>query len=118
MPEKGFTHLSVRSQYGRLLADTSGLLEQARRTVVRSVNAVLAATYWQIGRRIVEHEQGGKQRAEYGRELLVRLGNDLAKEYGRGFLWRNLYQMRLFYQGWEILQTLSALFTKGHLARI
>jgi predicted nuclease of restriction endonuclease-like (RecB) superfamily len=110
MPSKGFTHLHSHSQYGRLLADISGLLEQARRTAVRSVNAVLTSVYWQIGQRIVEHEQGGKQRAEYGRELLVRLGADLIKQYGRGFSWRNLYQMRLFYQGWEILQTPSAKF--------
>ncbi|MCX5644481.1 MAG: PDDEXK nuclease domain-containing protein [Phycisphaerae bacterium] len=110
MPDKGFTHLHLHRQYGRLLADISGLLEQARRTAARSLNAVLTSAYWQIGRRIVEHEQGGKQRAEYGRELLVRLGEDLTKQYGRGFSWRNLYQMRLFYQGWEILQTPSAKF--------
>jgi len=110
MPNKGFTHLQLHRQYGRLLADVSGLLEQARRTAVRSVNAVLTSVYWQIGQRIAEHEQGGKQRAKYGRELLVRLGEDLTKRYGRGFSWRNLYQMRLFYQGWEILQTPSAKF--------
>ncbi len=110
MPRKGFTHLRLHGQYGRLLADISGLLEQARRTAAKSVNAVLTSAYWQIGRRIVEHEQGGKQRAEYGRELLVRLGDDLSKQHGRGFSWRNLYQMRRFYQGWEILQTPSAKF--------
>jgi len=110
MPNKGFTRPHVHNQYGRLLADVSGILVQARRTAVRSVNVVLTSAYWQIGRRIVEYEQGGKQRAEYGRELLFRLGEDLTKQYGRGFSWRNLYQMRLFYQGWEILQTPSAKF--------
>lgn len=110
MFSKGFTHPRLPKQYDRLLADVSGLLEQARRTAVRSVNAVLTSVYWQIGCRIVEHEQGGKQRAEYGRELLVHLGEDLTRQYGRGFSWRNLYQMRLFYQGWEILQTPSAKF--------
>lgn len=97
-------------KYGELVSEISGLLEQARRGVARSVNAILTATYWEIGRRIVEHEQGGKARAGYGEELLVRLGNDLTKQHGRGFSWRNLYQMRLFYQGWEILQTPSAKF--------
>jgi hypothetical protein len=110
MPNKGLTHPHLHSQYGRLLADVSGILVQARRTAVRSVNAVLTSAYWQIGQRIVEHEQGGKPRAEYGRELLFRLGEDLTKQYGRGFSWRNLYQMRLFYQGWAILQTPSAKF--------
>ncbi len=110
MPNKGLTHLHLHNQYGRLLADVSGILVQAERTAVRSVNAVLTSAYWQIGQRIVEYEQGGKQRAEYGRELLFRLGEDLTRQYGRGFSWRNLYQMRLFYQGWEILQTPSAKF--------
>lgn len=110
MANKGVTPLSLRGRYGRLVTDISSLLEQARRTAARSINAVLTSTYWQIGRRIVEHEQGGKRRAEYGRELLVRLGEDLTRQHGRGFSWRNLYQMRLFYQGWEILQTPSAKF--------
>ncbi len=61
MPDKGLTHPHLHSQYDRLLADISGLLEQARRTAARSVNAVLTSAYWQIGRRIVEHEQGGKR---------------------------------------------------------
>ena len=94
--------------YGRLVSDISGLLEQARRTVVRSSNGILTATYWGIGRRIVEFEQGGKERAEYGRELLKRLGHDLTARFGRGFSERNLEQMRGFYIGWEISQTPSA----------
>ena len=94
--------------YNRLVMDISGLLEQARRTAVRTVNSVLTVTYWEVGRRIVEFEQGGKVRAEYGKELLVKLGNDLTKKHGRGFSWRNIYQMRAFYLGWEILQTPSA----------
>jgi predicted nuclease of restriction endonuclease-like (RecB) superfamily len=110
MSSKGLAHFGSHGEYGRLLADISSLLEQSRRMAARSINAVLTAVYWQIGRRIVEHEQGGKERAEYGRELLFRLGEDLTKQHGRGFSWRNLYQMRLFYQGWEILQTPSAKF--------
>ncbi len=96
--------------YGRLVSDISQLLEQARRWSARSVNAVLTATYWQIGRRIVEHEQGGKERAEYGEELLHRLTEDLTSKHGRGFSRRNLEQMRAFYLGWEIAQTPSAQF--------
>ncbi len=108
MPNKGFTHPPLHGQYGRLLADISGLLEQARRTVVRSVNAVLTSVYWQIGCRIVEHEQGGKQRAEYGEELLIRLSEDLTAMHGRGFSRPGLQRMRLFYLGWEICSTPSS----------
>jgi len=110
MPNKGFTHLPLRDQYGRLLADISGLLEQARRAAARSINTVLTSAYWQIGRRIVEHEQQGRRRAEYGRQLVERLSQDLTAKHGRGFSKRNLEQMRAFYLGWEIAQTPSAQF--------
>ena len=60
----------------------------------------MTATYWEIGRRIVEFEQGGKKRAEYGKALLKRLSRDLVGRFGRGFSERNLEQMRLFYEGW------------------
>jgi predicted nuclease of restriction endonuclease-like (RecB) superfamily len=96
------------ADYDGLLSRIERLLEQGRRSTVRSVNAILAATYWEVGRQIVEYEQGGRARAEYGEELLKRLGLDLAARYGRGFGWRNLFRMRAFYLGWEITQTLSA----------
>jgi predicted nuclease of restriction endonuclease-like (RecB) superfamily len=108
MPDKGITRLSLQDQYGRLLADISGLLEQARRTAARSLNAVLTTAYWQIGRRIVEHEQQGRRRARYGGQLIERLSQDLTAKHGRGFSQRNLEQMRAFYLGWEIAQTPSA----------
>lgn len=85
------------SHYGRLVSDISGLLEQARHSAARSVNAVLTATYWEIGRRIVEHEQGGKHRAGYGEELLARLSKDLTTKHGRGFSRQGLQKMRAFY---------------------
>ena len=69
--------------YSALVSNISILLEQARRTTARSVNSILAATYWEIGRRIVEFEQGGRARAEYGEQLLVRLANDLTAQHGR-----------------------------------
>jgi predicted nuclease of restriction endonuclease-like (RecB) superfamily len=94
-------------EYARLVGDIAGLLEQARRRAARAVNAVLTATYWQIGQRIVEHEQGGRARAGYGEELLGRLASDLAMRFGRGFSRVNLQQMRAFYLGWQICQTPS-----------
>ena len=96
--------------YEHLVADIGGLLEQARRTAARSVNSILTATYWQIGRRIVAYEQGGKKRAEYGEALMRRLAKDLVSRLGRGFSKRNLDYMRAFYLNWEIVQTPSAQF--------
>ena len=96
--------------YGGLLTGISELLDQARRMSARTVNNILTATYWEIGRRIVEYEQGGKARAEYGEELLKRLARDLTARHGRGFSGRNSSRMRAFYLGWEILPTPSAKF--------
>ena len=94
--------------YGSLLAGISDLLDQARRMSARTVNNILTFTYWEIGRRIVQYEQGGKARAEYGEGTLVQLSQDLTGKHGRGFSKRNLEQMRAFYLGWEIAQTPSA----------
>jgi hypothetical protein len=98
------------SAYSGLMTGIADLLDRARRAAARSVNSVLTTTYWEIGRRIVEYEQGGKTRAEYGQALLKRLSSDLVLRHGRGFSERNLEQMRAFYLGWEISQTASAKF--------
>lgn len=94
--------------YTAIHHDIVSLLQTARKDTVRAVNALMTATYWEIGRRIVEFEQGGKQRAGYGEELLQRLAKDLTNQFGRGFSKRNLEQMRLFYLYWPIAQTVSA----------
>ena len=94
--------------YDVLLSDVARVVEEARRTAARSVNAVMTATYWLVGRRIVEQEQQGSPRASYGERVLKRLANDLSKRFGRGFSERNLEQMRTFYLGWPISQTPSA----------
>jgi predicted nuclease of restriction endonuclease-like (RecB) superfamily len=99
--------LPVKS-YTPLLKDIVQLLEDARRYAARTVNATLTATYWEIGRRIVEYEQGGESRAEYGEELIERLAADLSARYGKGFSVRNVWQMKAFYLTWPIPQTTSA----------
>ncbi len=101
------TRKSLTSNYDRLVSGISSLLEEARRSAVRSVNAVLTATYWEIGRRIVEHEQSGAARAEYGEALLKQLAEDLTARHGRGFSLQGIYKMRGFYLGWRIFPTPS-----------
>jgi predicted nuclease of restriction endonuclease-like (RecB) superfamily len=101
---------SDEAAYAAVLADLTDLLEAARRSAARSVNSVMTATYWAVGRRIVEFEQQGRDRAAYGTRLLARLAGDLTKRFGRGFGAVNLAQMRKFYQTWpapEIFQTAS-----------
>jgi predicted nuclease of restriction endonuclease-like (RecB) superfamily len=94
--------------YRELLKGVVGLIEQSRFAAARSINVLLTSTYWLIGRRVVEHEQSGSERAGYGETLLERLAEDLTAKLGRGFSERNLRQMRLFYLGWQNQQTVSA----------
>lgn len=98
------------SDYRKAVEEVAALLESARRTSARAVNAVMTATYWEIGRRIVDLEQGGETRAEYGGRLIERLSADLTERFGRGFSERNLTHMRQFYRCWAIPQTVSAEF--------
>ena len=102
---------SLDVHYDSILGDIANVIDSARRSAARSVNCIMTAAYWLIGRRIVEYEQCGKERAQYGEELLARLSVDLAARFGRGFSRRNLQDMRLFYLAYppeRIWQTLSA----------
>ena len=106
--------------YRHLQTDIAGLLRQARGLAVRSVNAVMTASYWEVGRRIVEAEQKGKCLAAYGEQLIQQLAVDLTVEFGRGFSKQNLHQMCAFYLRWpapQIVQTPSAEFTLKDLSQ-
>ena len=103
--------LSQDAPYQAVYGDVSKIIDAARDTAARSVNAAMTAAYWLIGRRIVESEQAGEERAEYGAALVERLAEDLTVRFGRGFSLRNIYNMRLFYLAHpsdRILQTPSA----------
>lgn len=73
--------------------------------------------YWEVGRRIVEYEQGGVARAEYGAALITRVSLDLTERFGRGFSKRNVEQMRLFYLTWPIAQMTSAQLAENPLVK-
>ena len=98
------------AQYQSIFGDVSIIIDAARRSAARSVNAVMTAAYWMIGQHIVEFEQSGEERAEYGTALIKRLAEDLTQRFGRGFGAVNLSQMKRFYLLWpseRIFQTLS-----------
>ncbi|MBE0458244.1 PDDEXK nuclease domain-containing protein [Pseudoalteromonas sp. KG3] len=84
-----------------LLVDIRRIVEQARGQVKQTVNTAMLQAYWQIGRLIVEDEQGGKTRAAYGKATLKRLSQQLSTDYGRGFDITNLRNMRRFYLAFE-----------------
>ena len=103
----------IDALYGTVFDEVAAIVEASRGFAARSVNATLTAAYWMIGRSIVEFEQAGEERAEYGARLLERLSSDLTRRYGRGFSARNISDMRLFYLSYQpdrILQTVSAKF--------
>lgn len=94
------------------------LLQSARNQVVRTVNQTMVRTYFEIGKMLVEEEQGGEERAEYGKELLKGLSAVLSKEFGKGFSVTNLKQMRQFYVIYGIGQTLSDQSQKEQIQQI
>ena len=83
------------------------LLQNARHQVLRTVNATMVCTYFEIGRMIVEEEQSGKDRAEYGKQILKGLSEELKKEFGKGFSTDNLENMRKFYLAYSISESLT-----------
>lgn len=90
--------------------EISNLLKEARKNIVSNINTTMTKTYFLIGKRIVEEEQNGNERATYGKNLIKNLSKKLTNEFGKGFSERNIEQMRKFYKTYSIPQTLSAEF--------
>ncbi|HSK70045.1 MAG TPA: PDDEXK nuclease domain-containing protein [Pyrinomonadaceae bacterium] len=109
MPKKKTEIVKPQNNYDQILFDVVELLEQSRRLAARSINAIMTATYWEIGRRIVEVEQKGEERADYyGKVIVNQLAQDLTQKFGRGLGRRNLFQMRLFYLTYSNIQSLPS----------
>lgn len=108
MAKKKDALIKTQDEYDIISSNLSELLEQSRRLSARSINAIMTATYWEIGRRIVEVEQGGNRSEIYGREIIEKLSKDLTAKFGRGFGKRNLFQMRAFYLTYENSLNLSS----------
>lgn len=89
-----------------LLGSLGELIRQARQRALRAVDAIQVQTCWEIGRHIVEFEQDGEARAEYGRKLLPSLASSLSAEFGKGFDATNLRHMRAFYLAFPIRDAL------------
>ena len=106
--------LTADKGYLALLQDISDTYTQGRIQAVQAVNTHITQNYWQVGRKIVEFEQGGKARAEYGRALISKLAADLSVRHGKGFSRTNLISMRLLYLRYPISQTLSDLLGWSH----
>lgn len=97
-----------------LLQAIRELVQQARQQVQRSVNSAMVQTYWHIGRLIVEDEQQGEARAQYGAQQLEQLSSRLTEEFGKGFDVRNLRNMRAFFQVFPIRNALRTELSWTH----
>jgi len=98
-----------------LVEPIAQIIEQARGQVRQAVNSVMVHSYWHIGQMIVEHEQQGASRAEYGKQQLQQLSAQLTQRLGKGFDIRNLRNMRAFYQGFPIRDALRTESVKDYL---
>ncbi|MBU2638304.1 MAG: DUF1016 family protein [Nanoarchaeota archaeon] len=103
--------------YSLLVTGIGLLLEKGRGQAFSMLNSIIIETYWNIGKKIVEFEQGGKKRAKYGQALLKRISFDLGQDYGRGVSRSNLQYMRLFYLRYPICQT-SGKLSWSHYAEL
>lgn len=105
--------VASKQPYAHLISSIGHILEEGRRKALQSVNQILVKTYWEIGKQIVEYEQKGEEKAEYGSSLLHRLSRDLRLKYGKGFSKSNVYLMRQFYLIHKKFQT-SGKLTWSH----
>jgi predicted nuclease of restriction endonuclease-like (RecB) superfamily len=110
--------LSANEGYQHLLQQISDTYTQGRVQAVQAVNTHITQTYWQVGRHIVEFEQGGKSRADYGKALVANLANDLSLRHGKGFSRSNLVYMRLLYQRYPISQKPSHQLSWSHYVEL
>lgn len=102
------TSILKKSNYKNLVQSIGSLIQSTRMRVVQTINTEMVNLYWEIGRHIIEYEQGGNDRAKYGTRLIENLAEDLAAEFGKGFSSRNLKNMRMLYEAFPIRQALPA----------
>ncbi len=106
--------MSVPRHSTALYNEIREILLESRNKVYRVVNTTMVYTYFDIGRVIVEDEQKGEKRAEYGKEVLQSLSKRLTREFGRGFSRQNLQNMKQFYLVFQNCQTLSSKLSWSH----
>lgn len=115
MNKKDIINKKVQNkEYNSLISSIGSLLEEARKKAYSQINQILVKAYWEIGKRIVEFEQSGKERAEYGSRLLENLSINLTEKYGKGFSPYSLRKMRAFYLAFTKWATVSPKLSWSH----
>jgi predicted nuclease of restriction endonuclease-like (RecB) superfamily len=114
----GTTLQPKAAEYGTVLAGVVELLDSARLASARVVNTLMTATYWEIGRRIVEHEQAGQKRAGYGEEVVSKFSKDLTQRFGRGFGPAQVAAMRQFHLTFPLPDNFQSLIGKSYAGAV
>ena len=96
------------SNYQKVIMDIKNIISSGRKIAYNATNKAMVLTYWHIGKRIVDQEQEGKERAKYGQALIEVLAEELTKEYGKNFSKRNLQYFRKFYIAFPDEQIVNA----------
>ena len=106
--------LRINIDYQQLIDRIGNIYESAKSEIVSAVNIEMLQAYWKIGKDIIEFEQKGKLKADYGKQLLENLAKDLTLKHGKGFSRSNLNYMRLLYNKYPICETLSHKLSWSH----
>jgi len=107
-----------KNKYNELLDNIGSTLQKARENAIKAINTELVKANWEIGRHIVEFEQHGKEKADYGSSLLTSLAKDLKTRFGKGFSKSNIYLCRQFYIKYQKFQTVSGKLSWSHYAEL
>ena len=110
--------LVENKEYKELIENIGSVFNKAKSKIISAINVEMLDTYWKIGKNIVEFEQKGELKAEYGKKLLINLSKDLSIKYGKGFSRSNLQYMRLFYLHYPIRQTVSGKLSWSHYVEL
>jgi predicted nuclease of restriction endonuclease-like (RecB) superfamily len=111
-------NLVSNKKYDILISQIGNILQSGHEKAIQTVNAVLVQTYWEIGKYIVEFEQKGSEKSEYGSNLLEQLSKDLKQRFGKGFSRSNLFKIRKLFIKFQKIQTLSGFLSWSHYCEI
>lgn len=112
------TEIRKQFEYQQLIERIGNTYHLAKSKIISAVNTEMLHAYWKIGKDIIEFEQEGELKAEYGKQLLLNLAKDLTTKHGKGFSRSNLQYMRLLYRYYPICQTLSGKLTWSHYVEL
>ncbi|NOR44342.1 MAG: DUF1016 family protein, partial [Candidatus Delongbacteria bacterium] len=105
--------MKIKNSDNNFVADVKGILEQARNNAYRAINSAMVQAYWLVGKRIVEEEQKGKERAEYGKQIIKTLSKELTSKFGKGFSSRSIWEYRQFYFVFPDIENMRTTFAQS-----